>query len=168
MKHTKLIALGGVTAALSVVLMLAGSLIGIGTYAAPMLAGLALLPAGEKGGRKLHALLWLIVSILSLVLVPDVEASLLFLCPFGCYPLLRPMMENLPRGLRFAAKALFFLVSTLAAEAALLLFVPPEVMPVWMIALLIVLGCLMFVLYDRVMPRAQMILTQKLARMLRM
>ena len=78
------------------------------------------------------------------------------------------MMENLPRGLRFAAKALFFLASTLAAEAALLLFVPPEVMPVWMIALLIVLGCLMFVLYDRVMPRAQMILTQKLARMLRM
>ena len=48
MKHTKLIALGGVTAALSVVLMLAGSLIGIGTYASPMLAGLALLPAGGK------------------------------------------------------------------------------------------------------------------------
>ena len=59
MKHTRAIALCGVTTALAVALMAVGGLLGIGLYAAPMLAGLCLLPAGRHLGLKYHLLLWL-------------------------------------------------------------------------------------------------------------
>ena len=44
MKKTKQIALGGLLAALAVVILLLGSLIPIGTYVAPMLASFLLVP----------------------------------------------------------------------------------------------------------------------------
>ena len=69
MKQTRAIALCGVTAALAVVLMTVGGLLGIGLYAAPMLAGLCLLPAGRHLGLKYHLTLWLAVSALSFLLL---------------------------------------------------------------------------------------------------
>ena len=53
MKQTKKIALGGVTAALALTTLLIGGLLGVGTYAAPVLAAIALLPAGNLLGKKL-------------------------------------------------------------------------------------------------------------------
>lgn len=52
MHRTKTIAFCGVTAALAVVVMAVGSLLGLGLYAAPLLAGLCLLPVGERLGKK--------------------------------------------------------------------------------------------------------------------
>ena len=49
-------------------LLLIGGALGIGAYAAPMLAGLILLPAGRLLGAKLHTVLWLAVSLLAFVL----------------------------------------------------------------------------------------------------
>ena len=107
MKYTRAVALCGVIAALSIVLMAVGGLLGIGLYAAPMLAGLCLLPAGRFLGVKYHVMLWLVVSALSFLLVPDVEQNLMFLCLFGCYPILRPALQRLPRMLRPLCRLLF-------------------------------------------------------------
>ena len=164
MKHTRAVALSGVTAALAVVLMAVGGLLGVGLYAAPMLAGLCLLPAGRHLGTKYHLLLWLAVSALSFFLVPDVEQNLMFLCLFGCYPILRPALERLPRVL---CKLLFFNAVAIALEALVLLVLVPETLGAGMLLLLLALGNLTFVLYDLLIPRAQRLLDARLAAFLR-
>lgn len=167
MKHTRAVALCGVTAALAVVLMAVGGLLGVGLYAAPMLAGLCLLPAGRHLGLKYHLLLWLAVSALSFLLVPDVEQNLMFLCLFGCYPILRPVLEHLPRIPRLLCKLLFFNAVSIALEALVLLLLVPEALDPPMLLLLLALGNLTFVLYDRLIPRAQRFLESRLAAFLR-
>ena len=162
MKQTKKIALGGVMAALALVILLIGGLLGVGTYAAPMLAAVVLLPAGSLLGKKLHAVLWLAVSVLAFVPVPDVEAALLFFCPIGCWPLMREWFLRLPRMLCLPAKLLFFLLTTLAMEALLTLLVVPEGLPLWLAVLLLVLGCVVFLLYDRLLPTAEQLLVRRL------
>ena len=166
MKQTRKIALGGISAALALVVMLVGGLLGVGTYAAPCLAAVILMPAGTLVGKRLHIALWLAVSVLSLLLVPDVEAALLFFCPIGCWPILRPLALRLPVWLRLPAKLSFFLLTTLTMEYLLTLLIVPEGLPVWMNVLLLVLGCAAFFLYDRLLPIAHRFFIRKLAPML--
>ena len=167
MKHTHAIALCGVTTALAVALMAVGGLLGIGLYAAPMLAGLCLLPAGRHLGLKYHLLLWLAVSALSFFLVPDVEQNLMFLCLFGCYPILRPALQRLPRLPRLLCKLLFFNAVSVALEALVLLVLAPEALAPPLLLLLLALGNLTFLLYDLLIPRAQRLLESRLASFLR-
>ena len=167
MKQTRAISLCGVTAALAVVLMTVGGLLGIGLYAAPMLAGLCLLPAGRHLGLKYHLTLWLAVSALSFLLVPDVEQNLMFLCLFGCYPILRPALQRLPRLPRLLCKLCFFNAVSIALEALVLLLLVPETLSAPMLLLLLALGNLTFALYDRLIPRAQRFLETRLAAFLR-
>lgn len=167
MKHTHAIALCGVTTALAVALMAVGGLLGIGLYAAPMLAGLCLLPAGRHLGLKYHLLLWLAVSALSFFLVPDIEQNLMFLCLFGCYPILRPALQRLPRLPRLLCKLLFFNAVSVALEALVLLVLAPEALAPPLLLLLLALGNLTFLLYDLLIPRAQRLLESRLASFLR-
>ena len=69
------IALCGVLGALSVVLLLLGSALQIGTYAAPMLAAFLLIPVLDEYGPKYALLLYATVSILSVLLVPELELA---------------------------------------------------------------------------------------------
>ena len=166
MNHTKKIALGGVTAALALVLLLIGGALGIGAYAAPMLAGLILLPAGRLLGAKLHTVLWLAVSLLAFVLVPDAETALMFFAPFGCYPIVRPLLGRLPAPLQLPAKLLFFNLVTVALQLLLMLLLVPQALEMWLLLLLLA-GNVVFLLYDRLLPIAEEKLTRRLSRLLR-
>lgn len=156
MKQTRAIALCGVTAALAVAVMAAGGVLGIGTYISPLIAGMCLLPVGSLLGKKYHITLWLAVSALSFLLVPDIEQSLMFLCLFGCYPVLRPLFERLPRIPRLLCKLLFFNAAAIALEALVMLLL-----------LLLVLGNVVFVLYDVLIPRIAYLLNKRLSAFLR-
>ena len=157
MKQTRALALCGVTAALAVAVMAAGGVLGIGTYISPLIAGMCLLPVGSLLGKKYHITLWLAVSALSFLLVPDIEQSLMFLCLFGCYPVLRPLFERLPRIPRLLCKLLFFNAVTIALEALVML----------LLVLLLVLGNVVFVLYDVLIPRIAYLLNKRLSAFLR-
>lgn len=161
-KDTYKIALCGIMAALSIVLLGLGAMLGIGCYAGPVLAGLCLLPVRRQAGPKYHALLWLAVSLLSFLLISDVEQNLMYLCLFGPYPLIRPAFEKLPGLAKPVLKLLFFNAVVIALEALIMLVLVPETMPGWMIALLLGLGNLMFVLYDFLIPRYDALLWHKL------
>lgn len=167
MKQTKKIALGGITAALALVILLLGGALGVATYAAPVIAAFALLPAGEMLGKKLHAVLWLSVSLLAFLLAPDPEMALLFFCPVGCYPLLRDRMQRLPKLVRLPAKLAFFLLTTLAMEALLTLLVIPEGLPLWLSAALLLAGCVVFLLYDKLLPIVKQMLMRRLSNILK-
>ena len=93
------IALCGVLGALSVVLLLVGAALQIGTYAAPMLAAFLLIPVLDEYGPKYALLLYATVSILSVLLVPELELEH---CP---YPLVAcPLPQTFYRNIGIAVK----------------------------------------------------------------
>ena len=162
MQATKRIAFCGMMTAVGVVLLLLGSFLGIGTYVAPMLAGLLLLPVGKKWGVKYHVLVWLAVGVLGLLLVTDVEEALMFLCFFGWYPILRPRLQRLPGGLQWAAKFAVFNLPVIALELLLMLVLVPEDLGAGFLLALLLLGNLTFFLYDLVTPKAERQLLRRL------
>ncbi len=94
MKRSRGIAVSGVFSALAVVLMWLGALSGLGTYASPLMAGVALIPVGLLLGKRTQSLSFAAVSLLCLLLSADWEENLLFIGLFGWYPILRPGLEK--------------------------------------------------------------------------
>lgn len=92
---SKQIALCGLLCALAVTLLLLGGILGIGTFAGPILAMAVLLPILEEYGAKTAAAAWGAAALLALLLVPDRECALVF-AVFGWYPLLRPRLSRIP------------------------------------------------------------------------
>lgn len=166
MKRTKSIAACGMMAALSIVILVLGAVLEIGMYAAPMIAGLCLLPIGRNYGKRDQATLWIAVSLLSFILVQNVEENLMYLGIFGCYPVIYSLFGKLPKGLRILAKAAYFNLVTLAIEALILWVIAPEAMELWMAALLLALGNLTFWLYDFLLPRAELRLGRMMEKIL--
>lgn len=120
-RQSKRIALCGVLCALSVTVLLTGNVIGIGTYAAPMLACFLLIPAGEEYGPKTALLLYAGTAVLGVLLVPDKELALFYALVLGYYPVLRKALARVrPAALRWAAKLACFNAATLALYALLL------------------------------------------------
>ena len=167
MKQTKRIAMCGMMAALSVVLMVLGGALGLGTYVSPLLAGLCLIPIGNAYGKKYQVILWLAVSALSLLLVPNIEESLMYLCLFGCYPILRPQFQKLPKVLRFITKLLFFTVVFTALQLLITLVLVPEVMGTGMMVTLIVLADVTLMVYDFVLPRVEWMMHKKFGKQIK-
>lgn len=157
MKHTRPMALGAIIAALSIVLMLLGAVLELGTYAAPMLCGLLLIPLGNQWGIKYQTACYIAVSLLSFLLIPNAEQNLIYAGLFGWYPIARPALQKLPPLLRLLAKAVIFNVVILAVEALVLLVLAPEAMTNGMIAILLILANITFLAYDLVIPKAELL-----------
>lgn len=98
-------ALGGVMAALAVVVMCMGGLIPVATFICPMVCmGLLVVVIARCGNRVAWA--WYgAVAILSVLLGPDKEAAAVFVF-LGYYPILKPKMDKLP--LKWLWKLIFF------------------------------------------------------------
>ena len=110
---------------------------------------MCLLPVGERWGAKYQVLLWIAVGALCLMLVTDAEENLMFIGLFGWYPILRPRLQRLPRMPRLIVKLVIFNAVILALEVLVLV---PESMEVWLVAVLLALGNVTFLLYDRLIP----------------
>ena len=166
MKQSKRIAECGMTAALAVVIMIIGGILGIGLYASPMFAGLLLLPIGRKYGAKYHAALWLAVSLLSFLTVPEIEQNLVFLCFFGCYPLLYPRFMRIRRTwLRRACKFLYFNLTIIAVEALVIFVLVPEVTGTALLLVMLLLFNLIFIGFDRIIPYFELIMKRYLEKL---
>lgn len=150
------VALCGVLCALSVTFLLVGNALQIGTYAAPMLASLLLLPVGEEYSPKYALLLYLATALLAVFLVPDKELALFYALVMGYYPVLKKALDRLkPAVLRWAVKFAFFNAVTAAMYALLLaLLASPALreefagMGVWVLAALLVMGNISFFFFD--------------------
>lgn len=167
MKKTKAVALGGIMSAMCVVIMLLGALIGVGVYVAPMIAGICLIPAGKKYGVKYHISLWLVVSILSFLIVPDIEESLMFLTLFGFYPIVYPYFQRLSKLPRIIVKLAYFNVVVVSVEYVVIKFFLPEAVDIPMAMLLWVIGNATFLLYDRVIPRSDRLLEKNIGKLIK-
>ncbi len=153
--HTKVIALGGVLAAVAVVIMCLGGLIPVATYACPMLCALTQFVVFRFCGKRI-ALTWFgVVSILSLLLGPDKEAVMVFLA-VGYYPLIKGYFEKSRLGILW--KFLYFNVSVFAVYGIMIYLmgmqeVAAENMELGMIGLVVVLlmGNITFFLLDKLL-----------------
>lgn len=92
---TKTIALGGMLAAVAVVIMCMGGLIPIATYICPMLCIMVQYIVFRLCGRKIAWVWYVVVALLSLLMGPDKEGAGVFLL-LGYYPILKPVFEKWP------------------------------------------------------------------------
>ena len=166
MNKSKRIAECGMTVALCVVIMIVGGILGVGLYASPMFAGLFLLPPARKYGRKYHLALWLAVSIISLLTVPEPEQNLMFLCFFGCYPILQPFFHRISSAfLRRVAKAVYFNAVILAVEMLVMYVLVPEAMNAAMLLAFMLLFNFTFICYDFIIPRFELLLQKYVGKL---
>lgn len=113
------IAFCGLIVALSVSLMLAGGLIPIATYAAPLYAGILLLPILLEYGKKTAWTAYAAIVLIALMLCPDKEAAFFFLF-FGHYPVLKCELDKVkPKPLCLAVKLAVFNLLLVALYALL-------------------------------------------------
>lgn len=150
------IALCGVLGALSVVMMLLGAALQIGTYAAPMLASFLLIPVLEEYGTRYALLLYGTAAVLGLLLVPETELALFYALVVGYYPVLRRALRKLkPAALRWTVKLVVFNAATVLVYGLLFALLGPVVLQELtaegpgILALLLALGNLSFFLCDR-------------------
>ena len=98
-------ALGGILAALAVIIMSMGTLIPIATYVCPMLCCLMLQLVLKICGGRIAWAWYGAVSLLSLLMAPDKEAAAVFLA-LGYYPIVKPRLDR--RKGKWLWKGLFF------------------------------------------------------------
>lgn len=157
------VAFCGVMAALAIVLMSLGNLVPAATFCCPMLGSLLLIPVLDGCGKK-YALCWYAaVSLLSLLLLTDREAAILFLL-LGNYPILKPAIDRLPlKALRVLCRLAVFLAAALALYGLLRFFGLETIASefpdaagqrlAWILTGSFMAGALVFLLYDVVVSR---------------
>ena len=113
----KNMALGGVMAALALVVMCLGGMIPLATYVCPMFCAVLLMEVLRLTGSRIAWAWYGAVSILSMLLGPDKEASAVFVF-LGYYPILKPWLDR--RKLSILWKLMLFNVAIFAMYSVLI------------------------------------------------
>ena len=149
--------MGGVFAALAVVIMSLGTIIPVATYVCPVACMLLLQMVLKITGTRLGWAWYGAVSILSLLLAPDKEAAAVFLA-VGYYPIVKPKLDK--RKGKWLWKGLFFNLVILALYWLLLKVIGMERlveefsgMGIAMTAVLLLLGNVTFFLVDHLLSK---------------
>lgn len=88
------VAFGGVIAGLSIVIMFLTGIIPTLTYAMPAVSGALLMAVVIELGSKFAGLVYAAVAALSLIVVADKEAAVMYAMFFGYYPIIKGFIEN--------------------------------------------------------------------------
>ena len=151
-------ALGGMLAALAVVLMTMGGMIPVATYVVPMICMLILKLVASLCGIRIAWAWYGAVTLLGLLLCPDKEAAAVF-AALGYYPIVKPRLDRtkLPwlwKGLLFNGSILLLYWILLNLFGIGELVREFEGMGTAMTAVLLVMGNLVFYLLDKVLGRS--------------
>ncbi len=154
MKLSTKVAFSGVMAALSMVLLFLGGVVPVATIALPATAGCLLIPVVVEVGLSWSFGVYSVCGVLSLLLVPDREAALIYLLFFGYYPALYAVLGRVKnKALRYLAKLAIFNAAVMLEVllSVYVLGVPLESFftfgPITPVVLL-VLADIVFLLYD--------------------
>ncbi len=162
MKRTARVAWSGLMGALMLVCLLL-TVFPFATYALPPLASVFLMPVVIECGKRWGMAVYAAVAALALLLVPDLEARLLFVFFFGYYPVIKALLESWHRRVwEWVCKLAVFNAAVVAAYAVLsamgfsfseftLPFVSLPLLAV--LGLFLLAGNVIFVLYDICLTR---------------
>lgn len=154
MKTSLKVSLGGIVAALSIVLMFLTSVVPFGTYAFPTLAGILLCVIVIEIGYPWAFATYFAVSVLSFLMLTDKEAALYYAAFLGFYPIIKSFIERIrSKLLQYLIKYLIFNTCMVGAFyiGIILLSVPREsfyLFNVYLPWVFLILGNLFFLLYD--------------------
>ena len=151
------IALGGMMAALAVVIMSLGGLIPVATFVCPMLCMLLLAFVTRFCGNRIGWAWYGAVAILSLLLGPDKEAAAVFAF-LGFYPITKPKLDRMKLGILL--KLILFNGLILVMYAVLIrLFGMEQIaaeyqeLGIALTVIMLLLGNMTFLLLDKVLTR---------------
>ena len=154
---TKKLTVCAMLAALGVVMLYLGAFIEVLDISMAVIASFVCIIAVIEYGGSAPWLIYAVVSILSLILLPNKTPAAFFVLFFGFYPILKEKCERLKRGLAWILKEIIFNISlfvivilgvfVLGMENNVLLQQPV------MLAVIVVLSELVFVLYDIALTR---------------
>lgn len=155
MKKSYAIALGGVFAALAVVIMTLGGMIPVATYISPVLCMLLLRFVHTSCGSRIGWSWYGAVAVLSLLLSPDKEAAAVF-AALGYYPIVKARFDKLPvswliKALYFNAVTVFLYWLLLSVVGMTQLIADFEGIGIWGLAAALALGNVCFFLVDRLL-----------------
>ena len=159
MKTSVKVALGGVVAALSLVLMFLCSVIPFGTFAFPTFAGMLLILIVINLGYGYAVAVYFVTAVLSLLIVTDKEAVLYYAAFLGFYPIVKSLIERIPsKVVQYIIKFALFNVCMIAAFyiGISVLSVPKEsfmLFGVYLPWLFLIIGNVFFILYDLCVTR---------------
>lgn len=105
------VALGGILAALAVVILSMGTLIPVATFVCPVLCMMLLNVVLKRCGNRIGWAWYGAVAILGALLAPDKEAAAVFVF-LGYYPIIKPKMDALKA--KWLWKLLYFNAAILA------------------------------------------------------
>lgn len=153
------IALGGVFAAVAVLIMCLGGLIPVATFVCPMMCILILQMVRMRCGMRFGWAWYGVVSVLSALLGPDKEAAAVFIF-LGFYPLVKPKIEQLL--LKWLWKAAVFNACILSMYGVLIFVfgmneLAEEYKEVgkWLTVAMLLMGNVTFFLLDKVLSKGQ-------------
>lgn len=155
LKATFKVTISGVLSALSLVMMMLTSLVPLGTFAFPCMAGIVLMVIVIEAGHKWAWGAFICVSLLSLFLAGDKEAVIYYIMFFGYYPIIKGVIEGKikNRVFQYILKYIVFNFAVVGAFfiAAYLLAVPMEeytIAGMYVPWLFLLAGNIFFVIYD--------------------
>ena len=156
-KQSGRVALGGVFTALAVVILLF-TYFPAASIALAAIAALCGIPVVVELGQKAGLLHYAAVAVLAALLALTAEGTGLYIAFFGWYTVFKSFLEgkNLSRPLEWVVKIGIFAVSIAAYGAVwiFLLHMPlPKEFALWMIPVIAVALCAIFVMYDVGMTR---------------
>lgn len=135
-------------------------------YALPALAGMLTMFCVIELDKKWSFGVYIAVSLISVLLVPNKEAAVMYVAFFGYYPIMKAILESkLPKVTEYIIKFLLFNVSVIAAYAVLIkvLGMPfDELMGLtendgflakYAVPVMLVLGNMVFITYDIALTR---------------
>lgn len=149
------VALGGILAALALVIMCVGTIVPIMTYLSPIMCIVLTQTVFRVCGKRLAWAWYAAVAILSLIFAPDKEAAAVFIF-LGYYPIVKPKLDAaylgvIWKGILFNASAV--IMTYLITAIMGIDLVEPEYASIRgiLIAVLLLLGNVTFFLMDRLL-----------------
>lgn len=149
--------LGGIIAALSIALMFITGIIPVLTYAVPAAAGVLLTVIVIEINKKWAFGVYAAVGLLSIILVADKEAALMYIMFFGYYPILKAVVEkHCTKTVSWIIKYVIFNVTMVAAflMSVYVFKIPFDAMEKYGKAaalLLLLIGNIVFFIFDLMM-----------------
>lgn len=154
-KNTFNVALCGIISALGVVIMMITAIVPIATYATPALAGIITAVIVIEVNKKWALASYFVVSVLSVLIVPDKEAVAFYILFFGYYPVLKQIIESKikPVLLQWLLKILAFSISAVLVYYIAIYFlgVPADEFVLFGVNLpviFLIAGIVVFVMFD--------------------
>ncbi len=161
MKDAKLIAISGVTTALSVIVLALGTYIEVIDLSCLFIASLFIMIPLAKGSFKSAFLCYVAVSLLSLIFTASTgrfSITVLYVAFFGLYPLFLNFEEikNINKLISYPIKAVWFVGTCFLMYFIFKMFIlTDQALEKYIVVIILIGGLVLFVIFDYMMRRFQ-------------